>query len=213
MVRKEIKEEKRRRIVAAAAEVFAQNGYHGTRMVAVANQAGIGKGTIYEYYASKDDLFFGVFQWFMEQSGSAVKVGISALGQSAAQRLRIMNDTLVGTWVEMIEAFSLAMEFWSAASTAQKKERFKAAFRDGYRDFRKIIAAILEDGIQRGEFDPRTDTYAVAAALIGTWDAIILQAWFDDTFDALTVAHSFMEVVLKGLAPGANNPPKGGSHA
>jgi hypothetical protein len=41
----------------------------------------------------------------------------------------------------------------------------------------------------------------VAAALVGTWDALLLQAWFDDDFNPLTAARGFMTVVINGLTP------------
>lgn len=44
-------------ILAAANEVFLSNGFSKTNMQDIADKAGIGKGTIYEYFKSKDDLF------------------------------------------------------------------------------------------------------------------------------------------------------------
>jgi hypothetical protein len=44
----------------------------------------------------------------------------------------------------------------------------------------------------------------VAAGLIGTWDALLLQAWLDSDFDALTASRAFMRVVLRGLASQQN---------
>ena len=58
------KEQKRRVIMAAAAQVFSQKGYHYSKMEEIAGVAGIGKGTIYEYFPSKLQLL----QEIMEQS-------------------------------------------------------------------------------------------------------------------------------------------------
>lgn len=44
-------------ILAAANEVFLSKGFSKTNMQDIADKAGIGKGTIYEYFKSKDDLF------------------------------------------------------------------------------------------------------------------------------------------------------------
>ena len=57
------KEDKQKQIIRAAAEVFAKKGFARTVMADIALQAGIGKGTTYEYFKSKEDLFFAVFQW------------------------------------------------------------------------------------------------------------------------------------------------------
>ncbi|MEN6392180.1 MAG: helix-turn-helix domain-containing protein, partial [Syntrophomonas sp.] len=55
---------KRELIIEAAIKVFSQKGYHNTRMEEIAQAAGIGKGTIYEYFESKLQLF----QSMMEDS-------------------------------------------------------------------------------------------------------------------------------------------------
>ena len=169
-------------------------------MANIAAKAGIGKGTLYEYFNSKEDLFFAVFEWFVRATEAEAKVSISALGGSASERLEALNDSLMTSWIEMRELFSLVMEFWSASASSQMRERFKLAFRQGYSDFRQIVSRLIQDGIERGEFQPDVDPESVAAALVGTWDALLLQAWFDDDFDPLTTSRRFMSVLIRGLA-------------
>jgi hypothetical protein len=43
----------------------------------------------------------------------------------------------------------------------------------------------------------------VAAALVGSWDALLLQAWFDDAFDPLTTARNYVAVLIRGMTGGA----------
>jgi AcrR family transcriptional regulator len=187
-------------IIEAAARVFASRGYNGTLMADIATEAGIGKGTIYEYFDSKEDLFFAVFEWFVRATETEAKVSIHALGGSASERLEALSDSLMKSWLQMLDMFSLVMEFWSASASSQLRERFKRAFREGYSDFRQIVSALIRDGMQRGEFRPEVDAESVAAALVGTWDALLLQAWFDDSFDPLNTARRFMSVLIRGLA-------------
>ena len=191
---------KRSVIIEAAAHVFATRGYTGTLIADIAAEAGIGKGTIYEYFNSKEDLFFAVFEWFVRATEADVKVSIQALGGSASERLEALSDSLMKSWLQMMDMFALVMEFWSASASLQMRERFKRAFREGYSDFRQIVSNLIQDGIQRGEFRPEVDGESVAAALVGTWDALLLQAWFDDNFDPVTTARRFMAVVIRGLA-------------
>lgn len=53
----EAKQRRRAEILACAARVFAERGYPGTDMQAVADAAGVAKGTLYLYFASKEELF------------------------------------------------------------------------------------------------------------------------------------------------------------
>ena len=168
-------------------------------MAEIAIEAGIGKGTLYEYFDSKEDLFFTVFEWFVKATEAKAQVSISALGGSASDRLQALSDSLMNSWADMREMFSLVMEFWSASASSKMRQRFKKAFRQGYGDFRQIVSTLIRDGIERGEFQPQVDIESVAAALVGTWDALLLQAWFDNDFNPLTAARGFMTVVINGL--------------
>ena len=194
------KKEKRVLVIEAAAKVFARRGFSGSLMADIAVEAGIGKGTLYEYFNSKEDLFFAVFEWFVQATEAEAKVSISALGGSASERLDALSDSLMRSWTQMEDMFSLVMEFWSASASSQMRERFKQAFKNGYSDFRQIVSALIREGIQRGEFRPEVDAESVAAALVGTWDALLLQAWFDEGFDPQTTARRFMAVLISGLA-------------
>ena len=101
--------------------------------------------------------------------------------------------------MDMKDMFSLVLEFWAASSSAIMRQRFKAAFKQTYRDFRSIVSSVIRDGIKRGEFGPGINPESIAAALVGAWDALFLQAWFDDTFDPLGTAQDFMALVIQGL--------------
>ena len=121
------------------------------------------------------------------------------MGGSATQRLEALNAAVINLWDEISDIFALTMEFWSASSASIHRNRIKAAFKDLYRNLRAIVASLIRDGIGRGEFNGDVDVEAVAAALVGTWDALFLQAWFDSEFQPLHTAQQFFKVVLRGL--------------
>ena len=190
---------KKQRIIKAAAEVMARKGYAGTVMADIAAAADIGKGTLYEYFDSKEALFFAVFRWFSQTTGAEARVSVSALGRSAGERLRLLNDTIMGAWIELKDIYALTMEFWSASASSQMRNRFKEVFRESYREFRAVVSALLRDGIERGEFRPDLEAESIAAALVGTWDALLLQAWFDDQFDPVDSSREFLDALFEGI--------------
>ena len=57
----QLKEEVRDRMLDAAEVVFADAGYGGATMAAIAQEAGISTGNVYRYFGSKDELFNAVF--------------------------------------------------------------------------------------------------------------------------------------------------------
>ena len=187
-------------IIAAAAHVFAQKGYAGSSVADIALKAEIGKGTIYAYFDSKEDLFFAVFEWFILQTGTAAKVSVAYLGGSATERLEVLSDSIMNTWDEVKDVFNLTVEFWAASSSSLMRDRFKGAFRRLYENFRGLVVLLIRDGIERGEFRADVDPASIAAALVGTWDALFLQAWFDKNFEPLMTANNFLKVVIRGLS-------------
>ena len=193
------KEKTRKRIVATAAGIFAENGYAGTAIADIAARAGIGKGTVYGYFSGKEALFFAVFEWFLNEFGKSVTVDIATLGKSAAARLDVFSSTIVTNCVEMKHLYALALEFWSASKREAVEGRLKTLFTEGYARFRGIVSAIIAEGMQSGEFSPDIKPDPLAATLVGTWDTLGLQAWLDDQFDALKAERAFMQVFLRGL--------------
>lgn len=199
-IRKRQKEEKRIRILEASARVFAKKGYSGAVIDDIAVEAGVGKGTVYEYFDSKEELFFLVFEWVAEKNSRMASVRMSALAGSASDRLKTVIDTVLNSWAELSDLYPLVLEFWSASASSKMRDRFKQAFRQAYSGYRLIIASLIRDGIERGEFRADIDAESFAAAFVGTWDALLLQAWFETDFDLTTTARNYMSVVMRGLA-------------
>ena len=195
---------KRDAILQAAARLFARQGYAATSVAQIAAAAGIGKGTTYAYFPSKEALFFEVFTWLYARVEANLNVSIATLGGSAGQRLRAMSDTIMASWAEFQDIFGLVMEFWVASATPGIRPRFQQAFKSAYLNFRRTVAALIEDGVARGEFDPSADSKALAAGVVGSWDALLLQAWFDDSFDPRETSRVFMDVLIRGLGREVN---------
>src|ERR687885_1569551 len=53
---------KRQRILRAAVDVFAQNGYFNAKVSDIAKAAGVADGTIYLYFDGKEDLLVNIFR-------------------------------------------------------------------------------------------------------------------------------------------------------
>lgn len=53
--------DKREEVIKAALELIAEHGFHGAPMAMVADRAGVGAGTIYRYFESKDALITEIF--------------------------------------------------------------------------------------------------------------------------------------------------------
>ncbi len=74
------KEERRIEILQAAGRVFYLKGFEGTKIEDVAREAGIGKGTVYEYFDSKQQLFDEMVSYTREQHLKNIKTALQAGG-------------------------------------------------------------------------------------------------------------------------------------
>ncbi len=195
---------KRDRIIAAALSTFAQKGYAGTRIIEVAQAAGIGKGTIYEYFRSKEELFFATLEYLLADAEQQMSTLAETLAGSVADRLMSLADHVIRDWIEKLELYGLVLEFWSATAALPGRRRFRDAFNDGYAAFRSSLAALIQDGAINGEFKADIDPEKIASALIGSWDALLFQAWLDPDFDPLGTSRDHMRVVVAGLRQPSN---------
>jgi AcrR family transcriptional regulator len=69
---------RQRDILNAARELFLRKGYHETTLEEIARQADFGKGTIYNYFDSKEDLFRSIINQFTDEIGDLIRSSIAA---------------------------------------------------------------------------------------------------------------------------------------
>ena len=67
--------DKREEILRAALELIADHGFHGAPIAAIAEQAGVGAGTIYRYFANKDVLIRELFQEIRQRICAGLREG------------------------------------------------------------------------------------------------------------------------------------------
>jgi len=82
-------EAKERAILDAAAKVFATKPFHGVLIDEIASDAGIGKGTIYRYFETKDDLYFATTLHILDRLAEVLSEAL-AQERSAARRLELI---------------------------------------------------------------------------------------------------------------------------
>lgn len=93
-----LKDEVRARILGAALEVFAAEGFARATMAAIASRAGIGTASIYRYYPGKDELFAAVITPELTQRfESLLERRVSALARSMADDT---GDDMLRFWIE-----------------------------------------------------------------------------------------------------------------
>ncbi len=146
--------ETRRRLVRAAADVFAARGYDGTRVADIARAAGLSNGALYCYFTSRADLLV-----------SALRAhGRRPLADLVARfPTRSVPDLLLQTGAALgrrqdAESF-LAVE---ALIAARRHTEVADALRDYLGERADWLAALVREGQDSGDLDPALPPRAVA---------------------------------------------------
>ncbi len=84
----------RERILEAAAQVFAESGYHGASVDDIAHVAGGSKGSIYFHFPGKQEIFFALVNRFADRLLSSADSSISGHGGGAHQAGAVIESTL-----------------------------------------------------------------------------------------------------------------------
>ncbi len=164
------KQEKRAALLAAARSLFARKGFAATTTAEIAARAGVGAGTLFLYFASKDDLLVAIFRADMD---AVVARAFATLPKRASLLTELLH--VYGAMIafherdpELARAFVKEMLFVSPANLASVFE-----FIDGVG---ARIAARIALRQARGELDPAVSAERVADNCFALYIAR-LQKW------------------------------------
>lgn len=101
----EIREEMRARILHDAMLYFAKNGFAGTRISDLAKSIGIGQGTMYLYFKSKEDLFHEIYSMIDNRKETQKLKLLAGLPLSARQKIHKLSEFLMDR-LERDESFA-----------------------------------------------------------------------------------------------------------
>ena len=91
----EIREETRKKILQDAMLFFARNGFAGTKISDLADYIGIGQGTLYIYFKSKEDLFKEIFTICNNEKEIKELKVLSRLPISAKHKIHKLSKTII----------------------------------------------------------------------------------------------------------------------
>ncbi len=200
---------KRRRILAAAQEVFAAQGFEAARMDEVARLARVGKGTLYNYFESKEDLLIQAVIASMEEVQERIAAGVDP---SPDQPIRSLEDEL--RMLVVVSLPALTQRFHSLynqaagliARDSEARQRLSAANQAFYRDRQRDFEELIEAGARAGQFRPDVDPAEVGLLLQAVFDGLLRRATFDpERVEPTRAFDVLLELLRRGLyqAPAA----------
>ena len=184
---------RRQAIIDTSARVFARRGYHATGITELCAANDLGKGALYHYIGSKEELLAAIHDRVMDEvMGGADRV--AETGGTPPQQLAKLGDELLDVihrypdhvWVFLHEFPAL---------TGPRAEQFRVR----RREYEGRVEAVLQDGVESGEFRD-LDPWLTARAWLGMHNYTYLWLKPGGRLSARSVARPFAEIFMWGIA-------------
>lgn len=164
-LRERKKRQTRQLIFETASRLFAERGFDAVTVAEVARSADVSEVTVFNYFPTKEDLFFGGMEVFEEQLLEAVRGRPSGESALAAFRRLLLNSFARIATDENAAVIARAAALINASSALQAREREVVA------RYTQLLAAILAE--ETGAAADAVEPWAVASALMGAHRALV----------------------------------------
>jgi AcrR family transcriptional regulator len=183
---------RRAAIVDTSARLFARSGYHATGIAELCEANDLGKGALYHYIGSKEELLAAIHDRVMDEVMAGAERVAEAGGSPAAQ-LAMHGDELLDVihrypdhvWVFLHEFPAL---------TGERATRF----RERRRQYEARIEEVLRAGVESGDFRD-LDPWLTARAWLGMHNYTYLWLRPGGRLSARDVAKPFAEIFMRGI--------------
>jgi TetR/AcrR family transcriptional regulator, cholesterol catabolism regulator len=184
---------RRQAIIDTSAQVFARGGYHATGIMELCAANDLGKGALYHYIGSKEELLAAIHNRVMDEVMAGAE-RVAEAGGSPSQQLAMLGEEILDVihrypdhvWVFLHEFPAL---------TGERAEEFRIR----RRKYERQVEAVLRAGVEAGEFrdlDPRLTTLA----WLGMHNYTYLWLKPGGSLSARDVAKPFAEIFMRGIA-------------
>jgi TetR/AcrR family fatty acid metabolism transcriptional regulator len=160
--------DKRERILRAAVKVFAKKGFYASRVSEIAKAAGVADGTIYLYFASKDDVLTSLFEDRMSRLLVAMRTELAPL-VDAPSRVRRMIELQLG----LLEGQRDLAEVVTV-NLRQSSKLLKQYGARRFTEYLDVMASVIADGQRSGELRADVSPRIVARAIFGALDGVAM---------------------------------------
>ena len=193
-------ERRRDEIVDVSAKVFAERGYHATSTTELCEANGIGKGALYYYIDSKEQLRAAIHDRVMDE----VMLGADRAGLAGGpppERLAALGEELLDVIFRFPDHVWVFLHDFPAL-TGKNAD----VFRQRRRAYERRVEDVFRLGVESGDFRP-LDTRLAVAAWLGMHNYTYLGLRAGEQFSVRGTARSFADIFVRGIAaPGLTRP-------
>ncbi len=176
----------------AAAEVFAERGFEGTRIEDLAEATGIPKATLYYYFSGKEDLLVHLLGRLLARIAEAVQAAATDEGLARERLERVVSVQLEVLAAHPASLRVLVADLGRAGRIPEIADAIRTAFHEP-------VHTLLADGAEDGSLRP-TDPDVTASAVFGV---VTVPALFEivtgRSLDADALAATLTPLLMEGI--------------
>ena len=184
---------RRQAIIDVSAHIFAEQGYHATGTVQLCAANDLGKGALYHYIGSKEELLAAIHDRVMDE----VMLGaerVAEAGGTPSQQLAMLGGELLDVIHDYPDHVAVFLHDFRAL-TGPRAERFRVR----RREYERKVEAVIDAGVRSGEFR-RIDPWLVTRAWLGMHNYTYLWLKPGGRLTARSAAKTFAEIFMQGIA-------------
>lgn len=196
--RPDVSEERRNQILEGAMAVFARQGFEQARMDDTAQEVGLSKGALYLYFKSKDAIISAILQFFFSRMMKKLQGFLeSEEPPSVREQLLRLNQYYVSEMKWIVSMQPISFQFYAVAA---RQKTVRQVLKRYFKDYREILTALIQRGMDRGEFRPiKAEVVAIAITALSEGLALLWMVDPDATRWEQTGERSLL-LLLDGLA-------------
>ncbi len=188
---------KRKQILEAAIKVFANNGFYNSKVEEIANEANVGKGTVYEYFNSKQDLFQEMLKYIHNIYFTEFMADISHIPSLKEKLIYLIKSHLDF----IIERKEMAKVFLSEHPPID--EKLKKWLLEKEKEKMLLLETYLQESMEKKEIrsvEPRLTANMIAGVINYVGSCIIVSKEELTADDVIDLPSKAVDFLFHGLA-------------
>jgi TetR/AcrR family transcriptional regulator, cholesterol catabolism regulator len=182
--------QRRKEIFSAAVHLFVRNGFNETSMREIAEAAGLGKSTLYDYYKNKDEILLSYFEDEI-QNITRRAMEIKQQDHPAIQKLRLVMQAQL-EYLLANKATYMRLTAEAQRLSLDSQVRLQAS-RHAYQD---LICNLIKAGIEEGDFRP-VDPFLSMRIILATLAPVVFTT--RPTASPQEMLDTSLDIILNGI--------------